>query len=100
VPRRPRGIDVQEVTRPDRARRRVRGKSDPLDAYPGRAHAVLSGRADTAAKGRAASPGRNVDETAPRPSVTTVGNWVRLHPTLLDATVRPHGCAAPGWGAT
>jgi transposase len=44
------GIEVREVTRPDRARRRMRGKSDPLDAYQA-AHAVLSGRADAAAKG-------------------------------------------------
>jgi transposase len=44
------GIQVREVTRPDRARRRMRGKSDPLDAYQA-AHAVLSGRADAAAKG-------------------------------------------------
>ncbi|WP_406048291.1 IS110 family transposase [Kribbella sp. NBC_00889] len=43
------GIEVREVTRPDRARRRMRGKSDPLDAYQA-AHAVLAGRADAAAK--------------------------------------------------
>ena len=27
------GIEVREVTRPDRALRRMRGKSDPIDAY-------------------------------------------------------------------
>ena len=43
------GIEVREVTRPDRALRRMRGKSDPIDAYAA-AHAVLSGRADAAPK--------------------------------------------------
>ncbi len=43
------GIEVREVTRPDRAQRRMRGKSDPLDAYQA-ARAVLSGRAEAAAK--------------------------------------------------
>jgi transposase len=43
------GIEVREVTRPDRALRRTRGKSDPIDAYAA-AHAVLSGRAEAAPK--------------------------------------------------
>ena len=43
------GIEVREVTRPDRAQRRRKGKSDPLDAYQA-AHAVLSGRADAHGK--------------------------------------------------
>lgn len=43
------GIEVREVTRPDRAQRRRRGKSDPLDAYEA-ARAVLSGRADAHGK--------------------------------------------------
>lgn len=43
------GIEVREVTRPDRAVRRRRGKSDPLDAYEA-ARAVLSGRAQAPAK--------------------------------------------------
>ena len=43
------GIEVREVTRPDRAARRMRGKSDPIDAYAA-AHAVLSGRADASPK--------------------------------------------------
>jgi transposase len=43
------GIEVREVTRPDRSTRRMRGKSDPIDAYAA-AHAVLSGRADAAPK--------------------------------------------------
>lgn len=42
-------IAVREVTRPDRAARRMRGKSDPLDAYAA-AHAVLSGRAEASPK--------------------------------------------------
>ena len=43
------GIAVREVTRPDRAHRRMRGKSDPIDAYQA-AQAALSGRADAAPK--------------------------------------------------
>jgi transposase len=43
------GIEVREVTRPDRSTRRMRGKSDPIDAYAA-ARAVLSGRAEAAPK--------------------------------------------------
>jgi transposase len=43
------GLEVREVTRPDRSMRRMRGKSDPIDAYAA-AHAVLAGRADAAPK--------------------------------------------------
>ena len=43
------GIVVREVTRPDRAERRMRGKSDPIDAYAA-ARAVLSGRAEASPK--------------------------------------------------
>lgn len=43
------GIEVREVTRPDRSVRRRQGKSDPLDAYEA-ARAVLAGRAQAAAK--------------------------------------------------
>jgi transposase len=37
------GVEVAEVSRPDRAARGRRGKSDPLDAYTA-AHAALAGR--------------------------------------------------------
>jgi transposase len=43
------GIQVREVTRPDRAHRRAKGKSDPIDAYEA-ARAVLSGRAEASPK--------------------------------------------------
>lgn len=43
------GIEVREVTRPDRAVRRRRGKSDPIDSYEA-ARAVLAGRAHAPAK--------------------------------------------------
>lgn len=43
------GIEVREVTRPDRSQRRRQGKSDPLDAYQAAA-AVLAGRAEAPAK--------------------------------------------------
>ncbi|MBF6209392.1 transposase, partial [Streptomyces gardneri] len=38
------GIEVREVIRPERSVRRMRGKSDPIDAYQA-ARAVVSGRA-------------------------------------------------------
>lgn len=43
------GVAVREVSRPDRAERRRRGKSDPIDAYQA-ARAVLAGRADALVK--------------------------------------------------
>jgi transposase len=43
------GLEVLEVSRPERAVRRRHGKSDPLDAYQA-AQAVLSGRTTAAAK--------------------------------------------------
>lgn len=43
------GVRVVEVNRADRSQRRLRGKSDPLDAYAA-AEAVLAGRATAAAK--------------------------------------------------
>ena len=43
------GLHVIEVNRPDRAERRRRGKSDPIDAYAA-ARAVRSGRATSAPK--------------------------------------------------
>ena len=43
------GVEVREVIRPERSVRRMRGKSDPIDAYAA-ARAVLSGRATACAK--------------------------------------------------
>jgi transposase len=43
------GLEVFEVSRPERSVRRQQGKSDPLDAYQA-AHAVLAGRATSAVK--------------------------------------------------
>lgn len=43
------GVEVREVIRPERSVRRMRGKSDPIDAYQA-AHAALSGRAAAAPK--------------------------------------------------
>ena len=43
------GIEVREVIRPERSVRRMRGKSDPIDAYQA-ARAVLSGHAVAAPK--------------------------------------------------
>jgi len=44
-----RGVEIVEVNRPDRAARRRRGKSDPVDAEAA-AHAVISGRASAVPK--------------------------------------------------
>lgn len=46
---RARGVEIIEVNRPDRAARRRRGKSDPVDAEAA-AHAVISGRASAVPK--------------------------------------------------
>ncbi|MEV7603798.1 IS110 family transposase [Kitasatospora sp. NPDC089797] len=45
------GVTVVDVDRPDRKTRRMRGKSDPIDAYAA-ATAVASGRADGVPKSR------------------------------------------------
>ncbi|MFC9273538.1 transposase, partial [Streptomyces zhihengii] len=45
------GVTVVDVDRPDRRTRRMKGKSDPIDAY-GAATAVLSGRATGIPKSR------------------------------------------------
>ena len=45
------GFRVEEVNRPNRQERRLRGKSDPLDAYQA-AHAVLAGRGISTPKSR------------------------------------------------
>src|SRR5262245_29157368 len=50
------GIEVVEVNQPDKATRRRRGKSDPIDAQAA-AQAVLSGRATATAKTRGRAGG-------------------------------------------
>ncbi|WP_284981810.1 IS110 family transposase [Arthrobacter sp. efr-133-TYG-118] len=45
------GINVLEVNRPNRAERRLRGKSDPLDAYQA-AQAVIAGRGTSVPKAK------------------------------------------------
>lgn len=45
------GFTVQEVNRPNRQARRLRGKSDPLDAYQA-AESVLAGRGTSTPKGK------------------------------------------------
>jgi transposase len=51
------GVTVIEVSRPDRAQRRAKGKSDPLDAYAA-AGAVLAGKATATPK-----PGTGIIES-------------------------------------
>lgn len=51
--RRAAGLPVLEVNRPNRAARRLKGKSDPLDAYEA-AKSVLDGRTTSSRKPRTA----------------------------------------------
>ena len=75
------GIEVAEVSRPDRAARRCQGKSDPLDAYAA-ARAALAGHA--AAVPKDASTG------ALRALLSARRSAVRLRPELLrDNGIRP-----------
>ena len=56
------GIDVIEVNRPNRAERRRRGKSDPLDAYQA-ARTVLAGEATSAPKNASVDAIRSLHNT-------------------------------------
>jgi len=58
------GVDVVEVTRPNRRGRRHLGKSDPLDAEAA-ARAVLSGEATAVPKSATASSSRSAYSTSP-----------------------------------
>lgn len=78
------GIGVREVTRPDRAHRRMRGKSDPIDAYQA-ARAVLAGRADAAAKDPAIEPLRAL-VNARRSAVKAASAAMhQIHQMLINA---------------
>lgn len=60
---------MRKVSRPDRAERRRRGKSDPIDAYQA-ARAVLAGRAEAAVKDEDIEAPRalhNAHRSRPRP---------------------------------
>lgn len=83
------GVGVREVTRPDRAHRRMRGKSDPIDAYQA-ARAVLTGRAEAVAKDPAIEPLRAL-VNARRSAVKAASAAMhQIHQMLINApdTVR------------
>lgn len=83
------GLEVLEVNRPDRAERRTRGKSDPIDAYQA-AHAALSGRTAGAPKSQDVHGLRAV-QIARRSAVksaTAVSNQIRDILTTAPADLR------------
>jgi transposase len=88
------GIEVGEVTRPDRAARRMRGKSDPLDAYAA-ARAVLSGRAQAAPKDeqidaiRALNIARNSAVKARTAAMNQIHHLLITAPTQVREKYRP-----------
>jgi len=71
------GLEVIEVNRPDRAARRRRGKSDPLDAELA-ARAVLSGNATSAPKDPTIEAIRASDT-----QILTIGQYLRPSPEHL-----------------
>ncbi|WP_269811398.1 IS110 family RNA-guided transposase [Kineosporia rhizophila] len=78
------GLGVVEVNRPDRAERRARGKSDPIDAYQA-ARAVLSGRASSAPKNPATETVRslhNARRSAIKARTATIN---QIHGMLVTA---------------
>lgn len=81
------GIEVREVTRPDRAQRRRRGKSDPLDAYEA-ARAVLSGRADAHAKTEATDPLRALHNARRSAAKARQAAQVQIRHQLITAPVQ------------
>ncbi len=69
------GVTVVDVDRPDRKTRRMKGKSDPIDAYaaatavlsgPGHRHPQEPGRCGRGGAGAAASPAAARSRPAPR----------------------------------
>lgn len=83
------GLSVLEVNRPDRAQRRQRGKSDPIDAYQA-ATAALSGRATAAPKSQDVH-GLRAIQTARRSALkaaTAASNQIRDILTTAPADLR------------
>ena len=78
------GIDVREVTRPDRSTRRRQGKSDPLDAYEA-ARAVLTGRARAAAKNEQIEAIRAVNNARRSAVKASTAAMNQIHHMLITA---------------
>ena len=88
------GIEVREVIRPDRSVRRMRGKSDPLDAYQA-ARAALSGRAEAAPKSehiealRALNNARRSAIKARTAAMNQIHHMLITAPTAVREKYRP-----------
>lgn len=78
------GIVVVEVNRPDRAHRRRRGKSDPIDAYQA-AHAAASGRATAAPKHEAIDAIRALHNARNSAVKATTAAMNQIHQLLVTA---------------
>jgi transposase/DNA-binding XRE family transcriptional regulator len=81
------GIEVREVTRPDRAQRRRRGKSDPIDAYEA-ARAVLAGRAESRSKTSDIDPIRALFNARRSAVKARQAAQVQIRQQLVTAPVR------------
>jgi transposase len=80
------GMVVAEVNRPDRAHRRRRGKSDPIDAYQA-AHAAASGRAAAAPKYETTEAIRAVHNARNSAVKATTAAMNQIHQLLVTAPV-------------
>lgn len=78
------GLVVVEVNRPDRAHRRRRGKSDPIDAYQA-AHAAASGRATAAPKHQTTEAIRAVHNARNSAVKATTATMNQIHQLLITA---------------
>jgi hypothetical protein len=78
------GVRVVEVNRPDRAERRRRGKSDPIDAYAA-ARAVWSGRATSAPKDASIEAIRALRNAARSAVKARTAAMNQIHQMLINA---------------
>lgn len=78
------GLHVIEVNRPDRAERRRRGKSDPIDAYAA-AQAVRSGRATSAPKDASIEAIRALHNAARSAVKARTAAMNQIHQMLVNA---------------
>lgn len=81
------GIEVREVIRPDRSVRRMRGKSDPIDAYAA-ARAVVSGQATAAPKSEQVEALRALNNTRRSAVKASTAAMNQIHQLLIIAPDR------------
>ncbi|MGY2033337.1 IS110 family RNA-guided transposase [Nocardia gipuzkoensis] len=80
------GIEVCEVIRPERSVRRMRGKSDPIDAYQA-ARAVVSGRASATPKTEHIEALRALNNARRSAVKATTAAMNQIHHMLVTAPV-------------